>query len=110
MRGPMEPEKVLITGYAKLPANITCEEVYKILAVVVVVDMSTGVIEEAECSVVTGVAREFSAGIIKGYNMNDGPEELIDKFERLYQGNAKKAIQTSLKIIFKKYDELRQKE
>lgn len=102
-------DMTLIAGYAKLPSNITSEEVYKILAVVVVTDMHTGEITEAECSVVTTVAKNFVASLMKGYNMNDGSETLIQRFDTLYHGQAKKAIETSIKMIFSKYDELKHK-
>lgn len=99
----------LIAGYAKLPLNTTIEEIYKILALVVVVDMQTGLIADAECSVITDVAKDFVAQLIKGYNMNDGTQALVERFERLYHGQAKKAIETSIKMIFAKFDELKVK-
>lgn len=97
---------VLIAGYAKLPANITVEEVYKTLVIAALVDMEFGTVVNVECSVVTEVAKNFIAGMIIGYNLNDGPEKLIARFDRLYYGQAKKAIETSLKMIFAKYREI----
>lgn len=97
---------VLISGYAKLPSNITSEEVYKTLVVVALVDMEFGTIVNAECSVVTDVAKKFIASMIIGYNLNDGPEKLIARFDAMYYGQAKKAIETSLKMIFAKYKEI----
>lgn len=97
---------VLISGYAKLPANITSEEVYKTLVVVALVDIEFGTIVNAECSVVTDVAKNFIASMIIGYNLNDGPEKLIGRFDALYYGQAKKAIETSLKMIFSKFKEI----
>lgn len=97
---------LLISGYAKLPAHITSEEIYKTLVIVTLVDMEFGTVVSAECSVVTEVAKSFIAGMIVGYNLNDGPEKLIDRFDRLYYGQAKKAIETSLKMICAKYKEI----
>jgi hypothetical protein len=97
---------VLIAGYAKLPAHITSEEIYKTLAIVTLVDMEFGTVVSAECSVVTEVARDFIARMIVGYNLNDGPEKLIRRFDETYFGQAKRAIETSLKMIFTKYQEL----
>ena len=97
---------VLISGYAKLPANITSEEIFKTMVVVALVDMEFGTIVNAECSVVTEVAKNFIASMIIGYNMNEGPEKLIARFDTLYFGQAKRAIETSLKMIFAKYREI----
>lgn len=97
---------VLISGYAKLPANITSEEIFKTMVVVVLVDMEFGTIVNAECSVVTEVAKNFIASLIIGYNMNDGPQKLTARFDAMYFGQTKKAIETSLKMIFAKYREI----
>jgi hypothetical protein len=97
---------VLISGYAKLPANITSEEVFKTLVVVVLVDMQLGTITDAECSVVTEVSKKFISGILIGYNLASGPDALIERFEKSYFGQTKKAIIASLKMIFEKYSEL----
>ena len=97
---------VLISGYAKLPAHITSEEIYKVLVVVTVVDMATGVIAEAEYSVVTEVSKHFLAKMMLGYNMNDGPDALFARLDKTYFGQAKRAVATALKMIFAKYSEL----
>lgn len=97
---------VLISGYAKLPAHITSEEIYKTMVVVVLVDMDLGVIVDSECSVVTDLARRFVAKLLIGYNLNSDPARLLDQFERAYFGQAKRAIGTCLNMIFKKYQEL----
>ncbi len=97
---------VLISGYGKLPANITSEEVYGTAVVVVIVDLQFGTIVKAECSAVTEITKEFVAGLLVGYNLNDGLNELINRFNTSYYGQAKKAMITSLKMIFAKYEEL----
>lgn len=37
-------ERVLFSGYAKLPVGITAAEMYKVIGVIVVVDMKSGLI------------------------------------------------------------------
>ena len=68
-------------------------------------DKRSGIIIEAEASMVTSIARKFIAGLLVGYNLNDGPEELMEGFERYYHGNAKKALETAIRMIFSKYQE-----
>lgn len=97
---------VLISGYAKLPAHITSEEVYKTMVIVALIDMEFGTIVNAECSVITEVAKNFIASMIIGYNLNNGPEKLLARFDAQYYGQAKKAIETSLKMIFAKFKEI----
>jgi len=40
-------ERVLFSGYAKLPVGITAAEMYKVIGVIVVVDMKSGLIVKA---------------------------------------------------------------
>lgn len=53
-------EKVLFSGYAKLPVGITAAEMYKVIGVIVVVDMKSGVIVKADCTLATELARRIS--------------------------------------------------
>ncbi len=99
-------DKILISGYAKLPAHITSEEIYHSVVVVLVIDLQMGTILNAECSMTTELAKQFVADLLVGYNMDNGPEALISRFDRVYFGQAKKAIVTALKMIFAKYDEI----
>ncbi len=100
-----ERNTVLLSGYAKLPTNITAEMVYEMLAVAVLFDRRSGIILEAEASMVTNIARKFIAGLLVGYNLNDGPDELMEDFETYYHGNAKRALETAIRMIFSKYQE-----
>lgn len=47
-------ERVLFSGYAKLPVGITAAEMYKVIGVIVVVDMKSGLIVKADCTLATG--------------------------------------------------------
>lgn len=47
-------ERVLFSGYAKLPVGITAAEMYKVIGVIVVVDMKSGLIVKADCRLHTG--------------------------------------------------------
>lgn len=96
---------VLLSGYAKLPTNITAEVIYNTLVVAVLVDKRSGVIIDAEVSMVTELSKRFVAELLRGYNLNDGPEGLIMLFEDSYLGNARKALETAVRSIFVKYQD-----
>ena len=91
-------ERVLFSGYAKLPVGITAAEMYKVIGVIVVVDMKSGLIVKADCTLATELARQYI-----GYNLSNGYEELQNILERQYQGSAKKAVATAMRIIYDKY-------
>ena len=96
-------DPVLFSRSAKLPAGITASEMYKVIGVIVIVNMETGEIVKADCTLATGVAREHVANTIVGYNLNRGPEPLQVILETVYQGSAKKAVTTAIRIIYDKY-------
>lgn len=97
---------VLFSGYARLPSNTTAQKFYEELAMVAVIDMKTGVIHNVECTMVTGLAKEFVRDIIVGYDMNRGVEELLKTLDYKYQGHLKKALCSAIKMIGTQYGEL----
>ena len=94
---------ILFSGYARLPTTTTAQKIYEELVLVVLVDMNTGVIHNAECTMVTGLAKEFVSSLIVGYDMNKGIDQLVSTFERKYQGHLKKALVTAIKMIGAQY-------
>ena len=98
-------ELCLFSGYARLPSNTTAQKIYEELALVMVIDMRTGVVHNAECTMVTGLAKEFVSNLIIGYDMNQGIEPLVKLLEQRYQGHLKKALVSSVRMIGSQYAE-----
>jgi hypothetical protein len=94
---------VLFSGYAKLPAGITASEIYKLIGIIVLVDVDTGTVIEADCTLATEVSRQHVSRTIVGYDLNRGCEPLQQLLDKVYQGSAKKAVITVIKIIYDKY-------
>jgi hypothetical protein len=94
---------VFFSGYAKLPAGITASEMYKVVGIVIIVDMQTEKIVQADCTLVTQVGRDFVNKMMVGHVMSNGIDPLLRELDCRYQGSAKKAIITALKIINDKY-------
>lgn len=104
MKNPTNDENiVLFSGYAKLPTGITATEIYKIVGITVLIDMRTGIITHADCTLATHLARRHVSRAIIGHTLKEGPEHLVQLISRIYQGSAKKAIITALRIIYDKY-------
>lgn len=98
-----QPKHVLFSGYAKVPTGITASELYKVIGVVVIIDVESGEIVEADCTMATSLARRFVADALRGQNIKQGPETAIALIDQVYHGSAKKAIITVLRIIYDKY-------
>lgn len=94
---------VLFSGYARMPSNTTAQRIYEELALVAVIDMETGVIHNVECTMVTGLAKEFVSNLMIGYDMKQGIEPLVARMERQYQGHLKKALVSAIKMVGTQY-------
>lgn len=94
---------VLFSGYAKLPVGITASEMYKVIGVILVIRVETGEIIEADCTLATALARNYVAKALVGQSLKNGPDSALRIIDKIYQGSAKKAIMTSLRIIYDKY-------
>lgn len=94
---------VLFSAYAKLPAGMAVSEIFKVVGVILVIDVTTDIIKEADCTLTTQVARNHVTRTMMGYNLSMGIDDLIHSIDKTYHGGAKKAIITSLRIIYDKY-------
>ncbi|HMM21649.1 MAG TPA: DUF3870 domain-containing protein [Selenomonadales bacterium] len=95
--------RVLFSGYAKLPTGITATELYKVIGLVILVDLDTETIVEADCTLATQVARKHVAETMAGQSLKNGPEPIVRLIDQVYQGSAKKAIITAFRISYDKY-------
>lgn len=99
----MNREAVLFSGYARLPSGTVSSEVYGIMALVVLLDVETETIIAAECTLSTRLAERFVSSLLVGRSFKNGPQELVDIIDELYQGAAKKAIVTAIRIVSDRY-------
>ena len=97
-------KQVLFSGYAKLPAGITASEMYKVIGLIVIVDVDSGEILEADCTLATELARRCVTTALTGQTLQHGPDQGISMIDQVYQGSAEKAIITALRIIYDKYN------
>lgn len=99
-------DEIFISGYAKLPGDITASNLYKVIAVGLLIETKTGIIKKSECTLATSVSRGFLTELINGTNIND-EDKLIHIIEISYFGSAKKSLIAALVNCKKKYDELK---
>jgi len=105
MHRKFNENEIFISGYAKLPSNITASKLYEVIALVVLVDKKTGKILEAECTLSTRLGRDFVNYILIGKNIND-VEKISKEMDEKYFGTAQKAVVTAFKNCKKKYDSI----
>ena len=97
--------EAFVTGYAKLPQGITARELYSVICVGLLVDKKTGVIKDAECSLVTSLANRVFHSLVVGMDIND--IEAIERgFVETYFGSAKKALVSALHTCHEKFNQI----
>lgn len=97
--------EVFVTGYAKLPQGITASELYTVICVGLLVDRESGVILDAECSLVTSLAKRVFKTLVVDQNIRE--IELIEKkFVDHYFGSAKKALISAMRTCHEKFSQI----
>jgi hypothetical protein len=100
--------EVLFSGYAKLPTGITASEMYRVIGIIVLIDMEEEVILKADCTLATELARTTVSDLLVGKSIKDGVGEIAAHVDEAYQGSAKKAIITAMRIIYDKFRSYRE--
>ncbi len=102
-----EDETIFLTGYARLPAGITASKISDVVGVGVELDPKSGKIVNAECTLSTGLARDFFHRLVVGRSLDTDFAGLVKTIERRYHGSAQKALVTALKTVLEKYQSYR---
>ncbi len=102
--GREKRNKVLFSGYARLPDGTCGAEVIKIIGVVVVVDMDDdGRILDAECTLPTGVARKLVAEILIGQSLARDQEKLLAQLATVFQDSSLRALISAIRALYNRY-------
>jgi hypothetical protein len=94
--------QVFVTGYAKLPQGITASEMYSVICIGILVERESGIILDAECSLVTNLARRVFKELVLGKDLREIDDIEVD-FVEVYHGSAKKALISALRTCHEKY-------
>jgi len=98
-----EQDVILFSGYAQLPSGTVSYEVYKMMGLIVLIDVRTGKILEADCTLSTRLSERFVSRLLIGRSIENELDAMIDDLKAYYQGNAQKAIITALHAVYDKY-------
>ncbi|MDQ0273250.1 DUF3870 domain-containing protein [Cytobacillus purgationiresistens] len=93
-----------IAGHAKLPQGMAARNLYDSITITLELDFKYGVIVDASCTLATEHGREYIRQLLRGYSLQDGMDDILDKLKKHYRGKAGQAIQAALKDVFLQYD------
>ncbi|MFC0273291.1 DUF3870 domain-containing protein [Metabacillus herbersteinensis] len=98
-------DTVLVTGFAQVPKGTTLYETYKTIAVVLVINYKTEVIEDAEFTFLTDLTNYYLSDLVKGYNFSEGFNPLFDKVKKHCLLPSQGAIIQAIRSAFDRYQE-----
>lgn len=96
---------VLVTGFAQLPKGTTLYERYKIIGVVLVIDLDTSEIVDAELTFIADLPNRFLVSMIKGYFLNQGIDLLLEKVKSRFRTPSQGAIIQAIRSAYDRYIE-----
>ena len=99
----------IFSGHAQLPAGTDLYEKHKYAAVLVEIDMQTGMIVNCDVPIFCQMANEFMSDILKGRSIDRDIDEIIDNIEKRLHTLSKKAVITSLQVIHNRYKAIRKR-
>ena len=100
-----ENNTVLITGFAQLPRGTTQYEKYQSLAVVLVINVETEVIEDAEFTFIADLTNYYLTSLVRGYDLKQGINPLIDILRSRVLIPSQGAVIQSIKSAWDRYKE-----
>lgn len=100
---------VYITGNARSPERSTIGSIYEIFAVELVINLETDIIEEASCTLVTELGRNFVRNLLISHNILKELELIISHINDYYCALPQKTLITALKDAYCKYKTIKSK-
>lgn len=100
-------ETVLVTGFAQGPRGTTIYETHKTIGVVLVINVSTGIIEEAEFTVNTSLLNSYLSEVVKGYNLHEGIQPLLERVKEKILIPSQGAVVQAIRSAGDRYQEAR---
>lgn len=100
-----ENNNVLITGFAQLPRETTLYERYKTITVVLVINVESEIIEDAEFTFSADLTNYYLTTLLRGYDLKNGINPLIDILRSRVLIPSQGAVIQSIKSAWDRYKE-----
>ncbi|MED2974175.1 DUF3870 domain-containing protein [Fictibacillus sp. B-59209] len=93
-----------IAGHAKLPQGMAARSLYDSVTITLELDFKYGVIIDASCTLATEHGREYIRQLLRGYSLDEGVDQLIERIQKYYRGKASQAIQAAIKDVYNQFE------
>jgi hypothetical protein len=103
MKHGRQKDLMLFVGYARAPQGTTAGQLYQVVGVALQVDVTTGMVVEASCSLALPAAEAFVTRLLVGYSLHDGIDALLHELEQRFHGPAQRAVAMALKAAYERF-------
>jgi len=98
------PETVYFISYARLSKAIPAGKLLDVVGVGLIINQSSGIIEDISCTLLTEEAKLFLKDIIIGFNLHTEPiDTLTDRIVLRYHGMSQKAVCVAIHDAYDRY-------
>lgn len=98
------PDTVYFIAYARLSQSIPAGKLLDTVGVGLIINQTTGIIEDTSCTLLTDEAKVFLKQIIVGFNVHENPiEDLLEIITNRYHGMSQKAICVAVQSAYDRY-------
>jgi hypothetical protein len=97
-------ETYLFSGYARLPQDVSHQNVYRRVGIVVEVD-ATGVIVAASSTLLMDLAREFFERLVVGRSIMNERDQIEQVLRERYLGHSQAALLFAMHQVFDAVDQ-----
>ena len=103
-----DPKIAYFAANGAMPSNTSGGSIYKVIALGLLINISTGDILDADINMVTALSTLFIREQIIGMNIQTDWDQILNRLDRL-QAPAQKAVISALKAVAERYQKYIQK-
>jgi len=109
-RNVMSSDKtIMVSGYAPAPRGTSFQTLYGSLGVIMVVDLETDIVIDAEFTFVTTLANDFFSEFMQGIDLKIDINELAENIRARCWAPSTEALVACVKIAIKRYFDTKNK-
>jgi hypothetical protein len=92
----VDGNETVVVGYARAPENAPSHNVHDSFAVVLRIDTTTNIVNQADATAATGLVREWISDLLVGVDFSEPPDSILAHIEHHYLGNAQGSIKQAV--------------
>jgi len=94
---------IMLSGYAPAPRGTSFQNLYGSLGVIMIVDLETDIVVDAEFTFITSLANEFFSEFMQGIDLKTNVDELADAIRSRCWAPSTEALVACVKIAIRRY-------